>query len=178
MKLFLSIIFSFALMVGTGFALQAHAQVAGCTTTSGYNTATGMACNGSTVVPTGCTSQTGFSSATGMPCNGLAGSTNGYGGTTVGTNGYLSGCVSTSGYSATTGYPCNMAVNGVTYTGNGTTINTGLPTTTTTTTPTTTSPGLPTTGAGSNALVTVLVLIASGLVAFAGIRYSMREFSK
>ena len=88
----------------------------------------------------------------------------------VNSSGYLDGCTSTSGYSATTGYSCDMAVNGIIYTGGGTTVNTGLPATTVTTS---TSPGLPTTGAGQDTLVNLAVLLGSGLVAALGIHYMM-----
>jgi hypothetical protein len=175
MKLFLSIILSFALFVGAGFALQAHAQsvASGCSSAYGYSTTTGQACNGSTVIPAGCSSTAGFNANTGMPCNGAAASTNGYSGATVGSNGYLNGCTSTSGYSATTGYACNMPVNGYIYTGNGTTTNVGAPATVVPT-----SPGLPTTGAGNQALPTALVLVASGLIAFTAARYTVRTSAR
>lgn len=176
MKLFSSIIFSLALLVGIGFATQyAHAQVAGCMTTNGYNTTTGMPCSGTTAVPIGCLGTAGFSSATGTPCNGLSAAANSYNGNTVDTNGYLNGCLSTSGFSATTGYPCNMAVNGIMYTGNGTTVNTGVPPIITP--PTTVNPGLPTTGAGQNALLNLGALLAAALVAAAGIRYGLRSMT-
>lgn len=175
MKVFSSILFSLALLLGVGFTLEAHAQVAGCTSTSGYNTATGMSCNGATTIPMGCSSTAGFSASTGMPCNGAASpAANGYNGVMVGQNGYLNGCTSTSGYSATTGSPCNMAINGVIYTGNGTTVNTGLPTTPVVTT----NPGLPTTGAGTNAFINVFLLLSAGLIAFFGFRYSFRHASR
>lgn len=168
MKLFLSIVLSIALFVGGGLAFQAHAQsvVSGCTSANGYSATTGMPCNGTTTVPAGCSTTAGFSGTTGMACNGSASSVNGYNGTTVGTNGYLNGCSSTSGYSTTTGYACNMPVGGYIYTGNGTTVNVGG-----TTVPVPTTPGLPTTGAGSNALPTALILVASSLVAFGSLRY-------
>ncbi|HTH93331.1 MAG TPA: hypothetical protein VL576_02555 [Candidatus Paceibacterota bacterium] len=175
MKLFLSIALSLFLFIGGGFALQAHAQVAGCATTGGYNTSNGTACNGATVIPLGCTSTAGFSGATGMPCNGNTAAANGYNGVTIGGNGFINGCTSNTGYSATTGQACNMAVNGIIYTGNGTTVNTGI-----TTTPpiTTVSPALPTTGAGNQAIPTMLVLIASGALAFLGVRYSVRQLAR
>jgi hypothetical protein len=173
MKLFSSVIFSLILVLGIGFAFHANAQVAvpvGCTSTGGYSTATGMPCNSATTIPLGCTSTAGFSGATGMPCNGSTAAANGYGGATVGPNGFLSGCASTGGYSATTGYSCNMSINGVLYTGNGTSVNTGPAPV-----PTTVSPGLPTTGAGNNTLVNIALLLASAGVAFAATRYAIRH---
>lgn len=172
MKLFSSIIFSLFLISGIGFAAQAHAQVAAqCSTTGGYNTTTGMSCNGSTFVPVGCTSTAGFSANNGLPCNGSTVGVNGYNGAVVGTNNYLNGCTSVMGYSATTGYPCNMNVAGVAMNGVG--MN---PTTTTTTTSVNTmSPGLPTTGAGANTTANVALLIISGAAAFFSIRYGLRN---
>lgn len=172
MKILSSIIFSLVLILGIGFAAQhVSAQTTGCSSTSGYSTTTGMSCNGATTIPVGCTTTTGFSGTTGMPCNGSTASANNYNGSTVGTNGYLNGCTSAVGYSATTGYPCNMSVNGVTYTGNGTTVTTTAPTTVTTVT----SPGLPITGAGQNALLNIVALLGSAFVVVAGIRYSLRQ---
>lgn len=176
MKTLSSIIFSLVLILGIGFSVQhASAQTTGCFSTGGYSTTTGMACNGATMVPAGCTTTAGFSGTTGTPCNGVPASVNGYNGSVVGTNGYLNGCTSAAGYSATTGYPCNMSVNGVVYTGNGTTVVTTATPTPTTVVTTTTSPGLPTTGAGQNTLLNLAVLLGSATVAVAGIRYGLRH---
>jgi hypothetical protein len=169
MKTLSGILFSLVLILGVGFATHVNAQVAGCTTAGGYNTSTGVSCNGMTTIPLGCSSTAGFSSSTGAPCNGGTTVSNGYNGTVVGTNGYLNGCSSLGGYSATTGYPCNMAVNGVIYNGSAGTVNLGLPTGTTTT------PSLPTTGAGAAALPTLLALIAAAVIAVIGARYTVRH---
>jgi len=71
----------------------------GCTSTSGYSTTTGNACDGS-VPPTvlGCTTTSGYSSFNGVACDGS---------TPAPTPIYPAGCTSTSGYSTTTGLACN-----------------------------------------------------------------------
>ncbi|MDQ3075870.1 MAG: peptidoglycan-binding protein [bacterium] len=75
--------------------------LSGCTSTQGYSTTTGLACNGSqTTTPTlpGCTSSSGYSSITGLACDG-----------SQAINPALpSGCVSFQGYSTTTGLACNV----------------------------------------------------------------------
>ena len=43
---------------------------AGCTSTSGFSSTTGLPCSGGTTYPAGCTSLSGFSSTTGLPCSG------------------------------------------------------------------------------------------------------------
>jgi len=175
MKLLSSIVFSLILVLGIGFvAQQAHAQVAGCTTTAGYNTSTGMSCNGATTIPAGCSSTAGFSTSSGLPCNGNTATMNGYNGVTAGANGYLNGCTSLNGYSSTTGYACNAPINGIIYAGPAGTVNTGLPAGGYTPASGTTTPGLPTTGA-TNAVGTIALLLASALVSFYGIRYAIRH---
>jgi len=67
---------------------------AGCTSSTGYSTTTGMSCSTTTTYPAGCTSSTGYSTTTGMSCS-----------TTTTT--YPAGCTSTVGYSATTGAKCD-----------------------------------------------------------------------
>jgi hypothetical protein len=174
-KILSGVLFSAALMLGLFFiAPVANAQVAGCTTTGGYNPVTGMSCNGAVTILQGCSSTAGFSSANGVPCNGNTAAANGYNNVTVGSNGYLNGCASLSGYSSTTGYACNAAINGIIYAGPAGTVNIGLPGTVATA-PVTTTPGLPTTGAGQNALPTMLLLIASAGLAAAGFQYSFRH---
>lgn len=107
----------------------------GCTSTSGYSSTNGVACDGSTPTQAfactngydsttgfvcGCTSTSGYSSTTGNACgsssNFLPGctSTSGYSSTngvacdgSVPTPTYPAGCTSTSGYSSTTGLACN-----------------------------------------------------------------------
>ncbi len=187
MKLLSSIIFSLVLLVGVGFvATAAHAQTAPTTCTS---TSSGVTCTNSngvtttstangtttTALPVGCTSTSGFSTTSGMPCNSTTTGTTGA--LSVGSNGYINGCTSTSGTSTVSGYPCNTPINGVIYAGNGQTVvvdpaaaGISVPTTPVDTS----SPGLPTTGA-ENVPVTLAVLLASGLVAFFGVRYSIRH---
>lgn len=43
---------------------------AGCSSTSGYSTTTGMPCSGGTTLPAGCSSTAGYSSTTGAKCDG------------------------------------------------------------------------------------------------------------
>lgn len=42
---------------------------AGCTSSAGYSSTTGMPCNSGSSYPAGCTSSVGYSTTTGMPCN-------------------------------------------------------------------------------------------------------------
>jgi hypothetical protein len=93
---------------------------------------------------------------------------------TVGSNGYIDGCTSTSGISTTNGYPCNTLINGVIYAGNGQTVvvdpaAAGITVLS--------SPSLPTTGGGETAPLTIAVLLTTALVAFFGIRYSIKHSS-
>jgi hypothetical protein len=68
---------------------------AGCTSSTGFSTTTGMSCAGSTVtLPAGCTSTDGFSPTTGMSCAGT--------GTGVVTSGSLSAALSTDNPAAGT----------------------------------------------------------------------------
>lgn len=170
MKLFLSVFFSLALVAAIGLTSHVSAQVAGCTTTGGYNPVTGMSCNSATSVPPGCSSTAGFSSSTGTPCNSNTTLANGYDGNVVGANGYLNGCTSLSGFSTTTGYSCNAAINGIIYDGPNGTVNIGLPGTVTT-------PSLPTTG-GQNAIPTMILLIGAATLAAVGVQYSFRHSAK
>lgn len=177
-RIIFSLMFSFALLVVVSTASIASAQTAtSCSSTAGYNTVNGTSCNGQqSTVPIGCSSTTGFSSNNGMPCNNMTASANNYGGSLVGQNGYLDGCNSIVGYSATTGMQCNLAVNGVIYTGNGTTVSAN--------TPVVTYPGqeiveFPTTGAGQNALMALLVLLTTATAIVLSTRYLARtSFSK
>lgn len=50
---------------------------AGCTSTSGFSTTTGMACNSGSSLPAGCTSTAGYSPTTGMKCDSSAGASTG-----------------------------------------------------------------------------------------------------
>ena len=43
---------------------------AGCTSSTGYSSTTGMPCNSTTTYPAGCTSAMGYSTTTGQPCSG------------------------------------------------------------------------------------------------------------
>gem|GEM_PF-6678090 len=162
-----------------GFAGMASAQAnlaAGCSSTVGYSTTSGVACNGSTTIPVGCTSVAGFSTTTGTPCNGLSYYANG------GTQ-FPNGCNSTAGFSTVTGAPCNGASgvgpNGVTYyiagcnsafgysAISGLACNTIMGTMPQVAGSGTTTPGLPTTGEGAQALFTAMMLVLSaGLVAY------------
>jgi len=70
---------------------------AGCTSTTGFSTTTGMSCasTGSTSLPAGCTSTAGFSSTTGASCSG---------GASTGSTGPLAGSVGSLDYALTSGY--------------------------------------------------------------------------
>jgi len=76
---------------------------AGCTSSAGYSSTTGLPCSGAGSYPAGCTSSVGYSSTTGQPCSGATS--------------YPAGCTSTSGYSTTTGQSCSGTV--TTSTGEG-----------------------------------------------------------
>ena len=104
MKKILSVFLGLVVIV-SGMALATSSAFAqnvpsGCSSSSGYSTTTGIACNGTTILPAGCSSAVGFSSSTGASCNGLPLS---YNGGTL----YPSGCSDSYGYSVTTGAPCN-----------------------------------------------------------------------
>lgn len=64
---------------------------AGCSSTTGYSSTTGMPCSGGSY-PAGCASGSGYSTTTGLPCSG------------AGT--LPAGCATAAGYSSTTGVPC------------------------------------------------------------------------
>src|SRR3990172_9741219 len=68
---------------------------AGCTSSAGFSSTTGLPCSTVTTLPAGCTSTDGFSTTTGLPCSTTT--------TTLPT-----GCTSTSGFSPTTGQPCTV----------------------------------------------------------------------
>jgi peptidoglycan hydrolase-like protein with peptidoglycan-binding domain len=61
----------------TGAALSGTVSTgglpAGCTSTSGYSTTTGMPCSGGSSLPAGCTSTAGYSPTTGAKCDGTGG---------------------------------------------------------------------------------------------------------
>lgn len=71
---------------------------AGCTSSTGYSSTTGMSCAMVSTLPAGCTSTSGFSTTTGMSC------------ATVTT--LPAGCTSTVGYSPTTGAKCDSGTTG------------------------------------------------------------------
>ncbi len=64
-----------AMMMVTGTTPGTTSYPAGCTSSVGYSSTTGMSCAGSTY-PAGCTSSVGYSSTTGMSCAGSTGTTN------------------------------------------------------------------------------------------------------
>ena len=71
---------------------------AGCTSTVGFSTTTGLACNlpvSTGFTPAGCTSASGYSPVTGGACQAVAG--------------LPAGCTSTTGYSPTTGDKCDSS---------------------------------------------------------------------
>jgi peptidoglycan hydrolase-like protein with peptidoglycan-binding domain len=61
----------------TGAALSGTVSTgglpAGCTSTSGYSTTTGLPCSGGSSLPAGCTSTAGYSPTTGAKCDGSTG---------------------------------------------------------------------------------------------------------
>lgn len=70
---------------------------AGCTSSSGYSSTTGMPCaTGGTTLPAGCTTTAGFSPTTGVSCS-----------TGMPTSTLPAGCTTTTGFSATTGLACS-----------------------------------------------------------------------
>lgn len=126
----------------------------------------------SVTYPEGCASALGYSVLTGDTCNGKSSPINnpmpgcttalGYSVTTgdpcSGSSEvlqYLAGCSSLYGYSTRSGQPCN-----------GTSVATPIPGTV---------PGLPRTGTSGNALISVLLLVTSGLVAAFGSAYLARQ---
>jgi len=72
---------------------------AGCTSTTGYSSTTGVSCATPSGLPAGCTSTSGYSPTTGASCA-----------TGVVTTTLPAGCTSTSGYSPTTGVSCATGV--------------------------------------------------------------------
>ena len=71
---------------------------AGCTSTAGYSSTTGVSCSTSAGnLPAGCTSTFGYSSTTGASCSVSAGN-------------LPAGCTSTAGFSTTTGASCSTGM--------------------------------------------------------------------
>jgi hypothetical protein len=138
--------------IGIGSAsAQTATFAAGCSSALGYSVTTGLACNGTATATMpflpGCTTALGYSITNGVPCSGGSVAIQ-----------WLAGCSSSVGYSTITGAPCN-----------GTTVATP-PVVVVVPDPGTgtTTPGLPTTGAGGNALLNSIVLVASGLFVILG----------
>lgn len=139
---------------GVGTIQNTYAQTsqfsAGCTSALGYSVTTGAPCNGTataTMNIPGCATALGYSLTTGIPCDGSSVAIQ-----------YLAGCSSVNGFSNISGSPCN-----------GT--NSIEPISVTVTTP-----GLPVTGAGSNALVNMIVLASSAVVAIVGATYLVKKY--
>ena len=125
--------------------------------------------------PEGCASALGYSVTTGHECNGTSNATDapmpgcttalGYSvttgdpcsGSSVALQ-YLAGCSSLYGYSTRSGQPCN-----------GTSVAVPIPGTT---------PGLPRTGVEGNAIVSILLMTISGLVAIFGLAYLSKQSLK
>ncbi|MES2315535.1 MAG: hypothetical protein V4486_02240 [Patescibacteria group bacterium] len=135
---------------------------------------TGVAQAQTASFPSGCASGLGYSATTGNPCNG----------TNTATNRYMPGCSSSAlGYSATTGEPCSggsVAIQwlaGCTSTVGFSSIDGSPCNGTARVTPVvlgTSNPGLPTTGAGGNASMNIILLLASAGVAAFGAIYLSR----
>jgi len=148
--------FSLALVFGAiGFTTNtAHAQVA-------------------PYFPVGCTSNLGYSVSNGNPCNGTAYATMN-----------ISGCTTALGYSLTTGTPCDGSSVAIQYLA-GCSSTSGLSTISgancdgTSSVPVTivTTPGLPVTGAGTNALVNIMLLFSLGIIAVGGGIYLARKMT-
>ena len=149
---FLSLALVFG-VVGFVGAQTVHAQVApsfpiGCTSNLGYSVTNGTPCNGTsyaTMNISGCTTALGYSITTAVPCDGNSVAIQ-----------YLAGCSSIYGFSTISGAACN-GTNVVQYTNPVTT------------------PELPVTGAGSNALVNTVLLLASALVVVVGSVYLVKK---
>jgi len=150
---------SLALVFGAvGFAgvQTASAQAfpsfsAGCTSNWGYSVINGNPCNGTssaTMSLPGCATPLGYSLTTGAACSGVSVAIP-----------YLAGCTSIYGFSTISGVACN-----------GTNV---VQSTTVITTP-----YLPTTGAGSDALVNLFLLLSSAVVAIIGGFYLVRRYTK
>ena len=150
---FLSLALVFG-VVGFAGAQIAHAQVVpsfpiGCTSNLGYSVTNGTPCNGTafaTMNIAGCTTALGYSVTTGIPCDGSSVAIQ-----------YLAGCSSIYGFSSISGAACN-----------GTSVVQS-------TTPPVTTPGLPVTGAGSSALVNMMLLLSSAIVAVVGSVYVAKK---
>jgi hypothetical protein len=195
----ITFIFLFALAVGVFGVQSVGAQTlpAGCTTTNGYSTSSGVACNGvTTSTVSGCTSPAGFSTVNGQPCNGLTIAGNGSTGAAY-TTFFPAGCTSASGFSTVNGVACTTGVvtylNGCSGTLTGFSTSTGLAcslasginagiiaganTGTGTGGTGTGTPGLPSTGAGGNALMNIALLLVAGGIAAVGATYLSRRFA-
>ena len=151
--------FSLALVFGaisfTGVQ-TAHAQTApsfpaGCTSNLAYSVKNGMPCNGTNVATMnilGCSNAIGYSIYSGAPCDGASVAIQ-----------YLYGCTSVYDYSVISGAACN-----------GTTIaqlSSNIVT-----------PGLPVTGAGTNAIVDLMLLFSLGVVAVGSGVYLARNIKR
>jgi len=80
----------------SGGVVSGGSYPAGCTSSIGFSSITGLSCASVGTLPAGCTSSTGFSATTGLSC---AGSVN-----------VPAGCTSTTGFSVTTGQSCSGGV--------------------------------------------------------------------
>lgn len=119
----------------------------------------------------GCTSNLGYSVTNGNPCNGTAFATMN-----------ISGCTTALGYSVTTGVPCDGSSVAIEFLAGCSSINgnstisgalcngESSPAVTVVTTP-----GLPVTGAGTNALVNLALLLSLAFVAIASGTYLARK---
>lgn len=126
----------------------------------------------SVTYPEGCASALGYSVITGHECNG----------TSNATDAPMPGCTTALGYSITTGDPCSGSSEVLAYLAGcssvyGYSTRSGQPCngTAVASFPLGTIPGLPRTGTSGNALVSVLLLLASGLVATFGGAYLSRQ---
>jgi len=120
--------------------------------------------------PVGCTSNLGYSVTNGNPCNGTSYATMN-----------ISGCTTALGYSLTTGTPCDGASVAIQYLA-GCSSTSGLSTIsgancdgTSSGVVTVVAPGLPVTGAGSNAPLNAILLLASAIVAIVGCSYLVKK---
>ena len=146
---------------GVAYAMNGYSVYpAGCINSSGYSTVNNIPCdgasgvgpNGQTYYVAGCTSLSGYSTSTGLACNSIITTS------TVNVVTYLPGCVSMSGFSTLTGQSCVISsVNN--NTGGGTVIN----------------PGLPVTGAGSDAPLSIALLVLSGALVAYGVTKLVRS---
>jgi hypothetical protein len=151
---FLSLVLVFG-VAGFAGTQTAHAQTApsfpvGCTSNLAYSVTNGLPCNGTGVATMnilGCSTALGYSILNGAPCDGSSVAIQ-----------YLYGCTSIYGFSVVSGAACN-----------GTAV-------VQLSSDVITTPGLPVTGAGTDALLNLTLLLSLAVVAVGSGLYLARKF--